>query len=126
MAEGYARDLGSDFLEINSAGTEPKGINPLTVKVMQEDGVDISLQRSKELTTEMLDHANLVITLCSSADEKCPLLPKGIMKRHWSLEDPAKTMGNKQQILAQFRLVRDKIKTLVENLVTELRAQNYS
>lgn len=60
--------------------------------------------------------------MCGHADENCPSLPKGIKKRHWSLEDPAKASGNEQQILDKFRDVRNKIKGLIEKLIIELRA----
>jgi len=126
MAEGYARHFGRDFLEVVSAGIEAHGINSFAIDVMKEDGVDITSQQSTQLTSEILKQTDLVITLCGDAEEKCPFLPEGVIKYHWPIEDPAKISGNNQQILTHFRLVRDKIKTLINNLVAELRMRHHN
>ena len=109
MAEGWARHLGSQDLEVNSAGIEAHGLNHKAVLVMKEVGVNITNQTSKILTADMITWASLVVTVCSDADERCPALLGRVEKVHWSLPDPAKVKGTEEEILAQFRIIRDDI-----------------
>jgi arsenate reductase len=124
MAEGWARHLGEnwggDWLEVQSAGIEAHGKNPRAIAVMREAGVDISGQESKRLTDEMLDWADLVVTVCGHADEQCPVLPPGTRKEHWPLEDPAKATGTEEATMAVFRASRDNIRQRVEALLSTL------
>ncbi|MBX6378662.1 MAG: arsenate reductase (thioredoxin) [Clostridia bacterium] len=119
MAEGFARVLGGHFWEVESAGTDPKGLDPRAVRVMAEVGVDISAQQSKALRPDQLQRADLVITLCGDAEERCPVTPPGVERRHWPLEDPARARGGEEQVLARFRAVRDAIRRHVEALLAE-------
>ncbi|AEO27026.1 TPA: arsenate reductase (thioredoxin) [Listeria monocytogenes] len=111
MAEGYAHKLlpKSQF-EIRSAGIETHGLNPKAVKVMAEDGIDISEQTSDLLDMSYFNKADLIVTLCGDAKDKCPVIPKGKEHFHWNLSDPAKASGSEEEILAQFRKTRDLIK----------------
>jgi len=117
MAEGWANHLGSEWLEARSAGIEAHGKNPRAIAVMRETGVDISHQESTKLTPGMLDWADLVVTVCSHADEHCPILPPRVQKKHWPLEDPAKTQGTEAEILEIFRVTRDEIRGRVEGMI---------
>ncbi len=119
MAEGLLRHHGGERFEVYSAGISPVGVNPRAVTVMGEAGVDISTQTSDSVSRELLDRADLVITLCGDARESCPVVPARVEKRHWPLEDPARAEGTEEQIMAQFRAVRDQIETLVRELVQE-------
>lgn len=116
MAEGFARVLAPRNVHIHSAGTEPKGIHPLAIKVMNEVGIDISGQRSKGLKAIPLEKIDLVITLCGEAAEVCPTLPKTTEQLHWPLADPALADGNEEEVLKVFRQVRDEIHAQVEKL----------
>ncbi|WJW76382.1 arsenate reductase (thioredoxin) [Thiohalobacter sp. IOR34] len=120
MAEGWARTLGGDALEVRSAGLEAHGKNPRAIAVMAEAGIDISGQESTPLTPEMLDWADLVVTVCGHADAHCPALPPGTQKRHWPLEDPARASGSEVQVMQVFRASRDEIRRRVEALLGEL------
>lgn len=120
MAEGYARHFG---LEVKSAGLSPKGVNPLAISVMKEDGIDISSHQSTLLTKDLLEWGDLLITLCGDANESCPVLPKGKEKRHWPFEDPAKATGTEEEILKKFRSIRDGIKTEILKLVSEYKIE---
>jgi len=120
MAEGWARHLADDWLEVQSAGIEAHGKNPRAIAVMQEVGVDISDQESTILTDEMLASADLFITVCGHADEHCPVLPPGTHKEHWPLSDPAKAEGTEQEIMEQFRATRDGIRLRVAELIKRL------
>lgn len=120
MAEGFARNMGGEQVEVQSAGIEPHGKNPRAISAMAEVGIDISDQESTLLTVEMLEWADLVITVCGHADEMCPALPPGTRKLHWPLEDPAKATGTEEEITAEFRKIRDEIRERINDLLLEL------
>ena len=126
MAEGWTNHLGSEWLEATSAGIEAHGRNPRAIAVMREAGVDISHQESTRVTPEMLTWADLVVTVCGHADEHCPLLPPGVQKKHWPLEDPAKATGTEEQIMAKFRVTRDEVRGRVEGLIGGIKMPAHS
>jgi arsenate reductase len=123
MAEGWGRFLGGDAIQVESAGIEAHGKNPRAVAVMAEAGVDISSQESKRVTDDMIQRADIAITVCGHADGHCPLVPAGVNKIHWPLADPAKATGTEAQIMAQFRSTRDEIRSRVTELYRELAAR---
>jgi len=124
MAEGWARSLGHEWLQVQSAGIEAHGKNPRAIAVMTEAGVNISTQESTRVTEEMLQAADLVVTVCGHADEHCPTLPTGTPKEHWPLDDPAKASGDEEQIMNVFRASRDDIKQRVNELLMRLIAEH--
>lgn len=72
------------------------------------------------MTPEMLEWADLVVTVCGHADDHCPILPPATRKLHWPLEDPARASGSEQQILQVFRTSRDDIRQRVQALIADL------
>ena len=126
MAEGWARTLGDDGLEFQSAGIEAHGKNLRALQVMQEAGIDIAGQESTRLTDDMLTWADLIVTVCGHADEHCPVLPPGTRKEHWPLNDPAKATGNDTEIMAVFRASRDEIRRRVQDLIARLKQERVS
>jgi arsenate reductase len=118
MAEGFLKEYGKERFKVYSAGISPVGINPHAVTVMQELGIDISSQTSDAISKELIDKTELLITLCGDARENCPFVPVKVEKRHWPLEDPARTEGTEKEVLEKFRTVRDQIKTFVLELVS--------
>lgn len=123
MAEGWAKQLGGDWLQVQSAGIESHGKNARAVAVMQEAGVDISGQESTTLTNDMLTAADYLVTVCGHADEHCPVLPTGMRKEHWPLSDPAKATGSEEEIMAVFRASRDDIRQRVADLIERLKLE---
>src|SRR3972149_1873663 len=121
MAEGWANHLGKDWVEATSAGIEAHGKNPRAIAIRREAGVDISHQESTRVTPAMLAQADLVVTVCGHADEHCPVLPAGVQKKHWPLEDPAKAIGTEDEIMAKFRATRDEVRNRVEGLIGGLK-----
>ena len=109
MAEGYLRHIASDRFEAISAGTEPKGLNPLAVEVMSEIGIDILNQTSKAVGSLLGQHIPFVVRLCESAKERCPIFPGTWEVLDWNFEDPAAAIGSDEERLAAFRRVRDEI-----------------
>lgn len=103
-------------VKIFSAGLEPRGIHPMAVKVMQEVGVDISKQRSKNISEIPVNEINVVVTLCGDAAENCPIFSGKVKRIHWALKDPAKAQGSEKEITQVFRKARDKIKLYIEKL----------
>ena len=120
IAEGWTRQLGEGRFDVQSAGIEAHGKNPRAISVMQEAGVDISGQESTIVTDEMLNLADVVVTVCGHADEQCPVLPPGVKKVHWPLTDPAKATGSEDEIMDQFRATRTDIENRVRDLLSNL------
>lgn len=105
MAEALLRQHGGDRFEVFSAGTEPKGINPLTVRVLAEAGIDASWARSKSVTEFGGEAFDYVVTVCDQARQSCPVFPGVHESLHWGYEDPAEAVGTEEERLAVFRRV---------------------
>jgi len=116
MAEGWVRHLRGDRLEAFSAGTSPHGLDPRAVRVMAEEGVDISGQRSKHVDEMGRIPFDYVVTVCDRARDACPVFPGKARVLHAGFEDPAAARGTEEEVLAVFRRVRDEIRTFVERL----------
>lgn len=125
MAEGLLRHLAGDRFEPLSAGIEPKGLNPLAVEAMNEIGIDISRQKSKDVRGFLGQAIPYVITVCANAREHCPIFPRTYKFLQWGLDDPAAVEGSRDEKLAAFRRVRDQIAERIEQeLVLPARASN--
>jgi len=110
IAEGIVNHFMSDWLEAFSAGTKASFVNLTAIEVMKEIGIDISKYRSKNLSEFDGQTFDYVITLCGDANETCPLYIGGTKKTHIGFDDPAKATGSKEEIMREFRRVRDEIK----------------
>lgn len=123
MGEAFLHHYAGEQFEVHSAGLEPKGINPYTIRVMDEVGIDIRGQHSKstrDYMGRMFFH--YLITVCSDADKNCPqaLWAQGGKKLHWPFDDPAALEGTDEEKLSKFREVRDQIAAKIQSWVTEL------
>jgi arsenate reductase len=121
MAEAFLRKYGGDRFEAHSAGLEPKGMNPFTIKAMNEVGIDVSGQTSKGvdvyLGKVLFQH---LVTVCDDADKNCPTVWPGVNNRmHWSFQDPAAVEGTDDEKMAKFREVRDKIEAQIKAWLAE-------
>jgi arsenate reductase len=120
MAEALLRRYAGDHFEAHSAGLEPKGVNPYTVRVMGEIGVDLSGHRSKDVTEYVgRVHFGYVITVCDNAEKNCPIFPGVSIRLHWAFEDPAHYEGSDEQKTAKFREVRDQIDARIRAWLAE-------
>ena len=117
MAEGLVNHYLGDQFEAFSAGTEATRVNPLAIQVLAELGIDISHHYSKTLDQFSDQQFDYIITLCGSANEQCPLFFGGIQRVHIDFDDPSRLVGSPDEVLPEFRRVRDEIlKRLTEYL----------
>jgi arsenate reductase len=119
MAEGWARHLKGDTIEPYSAGVAPEGVNPRTVLVMAEAGVDIADQRSKHVDTLKNIPFDMVVTLCRQAGEQRPVLQGRVRRLHVGFDDPAvlaRGARTEEEALGHYRRIRDAIKTFIDTL----------
>jgi arsenate reductase len=116
MAEGLLRSMFGDKYEVFSAGTEPSGVNPNSIEVMREIGIDISSHYSKNVKDFINEDFDYVITVCGGARETCPFFPVGKKQLHKDFEDPSSFSGTKEEVLSKFREIRDNLKEWIEEL----------
>jgi arsenate reductase len=103
IAEALIRQHGGADFDVRSAGTEPRGINPLTERVLDEARVDHSWARSKSVNEFLDQDFDYVITVCDQARQVCPVFPGGGRKLHWGYDDPAEVEGTEEERLNAFR-----------------------
>lgn len=118
MAEGFAKKYLSSW-QVESAGIEAHGLNPNAVKAMAEVGIDISNQTSNVIDSNKLNQATLVVTLCSDAADKCPVIPSNVKRAHWGFDDPAKAQGTEAEKWLVFQQVRDAIEEKIQAFASE-------
>lgn len=121
IAEALLGSMGSDF-EPLSGGTEPKGVNPYTIRVLGETGIDWSRAQSKQLTGFIGRPFDYVITVCDRARQACPFFPGPHETLHWDIEDPAEVEGTDEQKLEGFRRTRTEIAERLRPFVEMARA----
>ena len=122
MAEGLFRHEAGDRFEVFSAGTKPSNVRPEAIAVMAEIGIDISHQRSKSVDEFLENPPDLLITVCDSARETCPVFPGGVERLHWPFEDPAAVQGSEHERLAAFRRVRDQIHVRIKTYCSTINS----
>lgn len=110
IAEGYLRYFLRNKVEVYSAGVETHGVNPRAIATMKEDGIDISNHTSNHLDDYQNIDFDIVLTVCDNAQERCPFFPTKAQKLHQNFPDPAKAKGTEEEILQEFRTIRQTIK----------------
>ena len=118
MAEALLRHHGGDRFDVYSAGTIPKGINPLTLRVLADAGIDASGARSKSVDEFLGQSFDYVVTVCDEARQVCPVFPGVHESLHWGYEDPAEATGTEEERLAVFRRVFIQIGERVRQFAT--------
>ncbi len=119
MAEGLVNHFLGDRFLAYSAGTETTRVNPLAAKVLLELGIDISHHRSKTMDEFANDSFDYVITLCGDASEKCPLFFGGVKREHIGFDDPSRLPGREEDVLPEYRRVRDEIRQRLTEFFAE-------
>jgi arsenate reductase len=123
MAEGFTRHLKGDLYEPYSAGIDPKAVDPLAIRVMEEADIDISEQQSKSLTDLSGIEFDFVVTVCDNARESCPIYPGATKMVHRGFDDPpalAADARSMEEVLDIYRRVRDEIHEFVEGFPESL------
>ena len=109
MAEGLLRNIAGDKFDVESAGVAPSHVRPEAIEAMREIDIDISNHRSKSVDEFIAQQFDYIITVCDNAKESCPVFPSNAKRIHWRFDDPAVAFGTDEEILAEFRRVRDEI-----------------
>jgi len=129
LAEALFRHLGGERIDVYSAGIEPKGVNPLTLRVLEEHGLPTDGLRSKSVDEYLGQQFDYVITVCDDARGVCPVFPGVHESLHWGYPDPVKVEGTEEERLAAFRSVFTGLGSrihqflpLAERFATERRA----
>ncbi|KAF0219904.1 MAG: arsenate [Geobacteraceae bacterium] len=120
MAEAFLNHLAGDRFEGQSAGLEPGRLNPFAIKVMQEVGIDISGNKTKDVFDFYKRGVifSYVITVCDEAGaERCPIFPGYAKRIHWSFEDPGALTGNDEEKLQGAGRIRDQIRKQIEEWI---------
>jgi arsenate reductase len=117
LLHGYLQQALGDTATVYSAGVEVHGVNPRAVRVMAEDGVDISQHTSNHVDEYATISFDYVLTVCDHANEVCPVFPSTAKKLHHNFLDPAQATGSEEEIRQQFRRVRDQMKTYAHDFV---------
>ena len=105
MAEALLRQIGGADFDVRSAGTDPKGLNPRTMRLLADARIDASWARSKSVSEYLGQPFDYVITVCDQARQVCPVFPGSHESLHWSYEDPAEATGSEEEIMAVYRSV---------------------
>ncbi|MFT3796624.1 arsenate reductase ArsC [Flavobacterium sp.] len=119
IAEAYLRHFSKNKMLVYSAGLETHGVNPKAIAVMKEDGIDISHHTSNPIDQYRGIDFDFVLTVCDHAKEHCPFFPTQAKKFHHNFADPAKAQGTQEEILQEFRNVRDAIKNYCESFMAQ-------
>lgn len=122
IAEAYLKKIGGDRFEVESAGYKPTSLNPFIRKVMEEDGFDLSKKETQSTWDFFKEgkHFKYIITVCDRAhEEECPLFSKPFVQLNWPYPDPESFTGTEEEKLEQARMLRDSIKTRIEQFVEE-------
>jgi len=116
MAEGILKSVAGDILNVQSAGSDPAGyVHPLAIKALGEIGIDISPNTSKHMNEFLKQDVETVITVCSNADQACPVYPGQVNRFHWPFDDPTKAEGSETEIWKMFLKIRDEIQKTFSN-----------
>ena len=122
IAEALLRSIGGEAFAVFSAGTHPKGVNPLTLRVLAEAGVEAEGLRSKNVADFLDQPFDYVITVCDSAAEECPVFPGAKAMLHWSFPDPAAVEGPEPVRLTAFRATVRRLKESVAGFIAQAAA----
>jgi arsenate reductase len=119
IAHGYLQHFSGTKAKVYSAGIEIHGVNPRAIATLKEDGIDISHHTSNNVNEYMDISFDYIITVCDNANEHCPYFPGSAKRFHHNFKDPAKAKGTEEEIMTEFRKVRQEIKDYCANFVQQ-------
>jgi arsenate reductase len=110
IAHGLLQNLGNDRFNVYSAGSHPSLVHPMSIKVMEEIGIDISNYSSNHIDEYLDKGIDIVVTVCDNANKLCPVFPSHVIRLHWSIDDPFKGWDYNENQIDSFRYTRQEIK----------------
>ena len=110
IAHGLLESMAGDKFEVFSAGSYPSQVHPMSIKVMEEIGIDISYHTSDFIDDYLKSGIEIVITVCDNANKNCPVFTGNVKKLHWSIDDPFKGWEFDESQIQSFRDTREEIK----------------
>lgn len=116
IGEALLREMGGERFDVKSAGIEPGGVNPMTVKILEEIGIDTSPLVSESIKRYLGEQFDYVITVCAQAEEACPMFPGKSQRVHWPIENPDAAEGTEEERIIVFRRVREEIRDRIKEL----------
>jgi len=117
MAEGWLRHLAGDRFDVYSAGTHPSRVHPLAIRVMDEVGIDLREHTSNPIDDYLNKPIDVVITVCDSARETCPVFPGDVERLHWSIDDPFTGWEENPSDLRRYRETRDELQARILDFI---------
>jgi arsenate reductase (thioredoxin) len=117
IAHGYLAHFARNEVEVYSAGIETHGVNPRAIEIMKEDGIDISHHTSNNVNEYAHIEFDFVLTVCDNAKENCPYFPSKAQTLHYNFPDPAKAKGTEEEIMIEFRKVRNMIREYIREFI---------
>ena len=117
IAEGFLRHYAGEKANVYSAGVETHGVNPRAISIMNEVGIDISNHTSNHVDEYANIDFDFIITVCDNAKERCPYFPSKAERLHYNFPDPAKASGTEEEIVNEFRRVRELIDEYCKDFV---------
>ena len=117
IAEGIMRQLAGDKFDVFSAGSNPTKIHPMSIKVMNNIGIDISYHTSDPISSFLNENINIVVTVCDKANKACPVFPGKVERIHWSIENPFRGWGSHPDDLVNFNKTRNDLNERIKNFL---------
>ena len=117
-AEGLLRKEADDRFDIVSAGSDPSRLHPAAISVMEEWGIDISHQKSESIDNFIDNNFDIIITVCDTANQSCPVFPNEKIRLHWSIKDPFHGWSDYQDCLPPYRIARDELKKRIDEFLS--------
>tara|TARA_X000001036_G_scaffold356542_1_gene338617 strand:+ start:104 stop:529 length:426 start_codon:yes stop_codon:yes gene_type:complete len=118
IAEGIMKTIAGDKFDVYSAGSHPTKVHPMSIKVMNEIGIDISSQSSDLISNFLDERMDIVITVCENANETCPIFPGKVERIHWNIDDPFKRWVSDSHDLVNFRKTREDLSRRINDLLS--------
>ena len=119
IAEGIMRQLAGDKFDVFSAGSYPTKIHPMSIKVMNNIGIDISSHTSDPISSFLNENINIVVTVCDKANKACPVFPGKVERIHWSIEDPFRGWRSDPDDLVNFNKTRNDLNERIKNFLKD-------
>jgi len=117
IAHGLLQNLAKDRFNVFSAGSHPSRVHLMSIKVMEEIGIDISHHKSDHIDEYLDKGIDIVITVCDNANKLCPIFPGNVERLHWSIDDPFRGWDYNENQMESFRVTREKIKARILNFL---------